>query len=121
MPFDDNSYQEQYDPIMSLSKQHRLKLAAALRDGTMERLGHKWYFPEIEVQGARNCKTCGCALGLARVLWPQHEFDLSPNGITQEWFGLNEHVASSIFFTGYPCAKYAVTPEMVAERLEAIP
>lgn len=79
---------------------------------------HEWNFGWLLHEA--ECGTAGCALGIAQLVWCAE--GLKPWGVIGwgEYFGLWDEEAYHIFehFT-YPCPASAVTPTMVADRIDA--
>jgi hypothetical protein len=78
----------------------------------------KWDFGVTEEE--HECGTAGCALGLARQLWPEMNDFHAIRDREAAFFGITKDQAFSVFFGPYRGCFASVTPEMVADRLEAI-
>ena len=79
-------------------------------------LRHKELWPADFTWNFNMCETC--AIGLAHRLWPQH-IEKPHAGFMAQAFGIDAVSARQIFGNGYYSIS-PVTPEMVADRLDAI-
>jgi hypothetical protein len=121
MPFDSTPI---FDPLtFSPGREGLRKLARLLRHGMPAQF--RWDFRTI---GAEECGTHGCAIGLARAVWPEAR-EAMP-GKAESWsrevadtFGMSHAKAYEIFFDPTTYRRrwgemHLVTPADVADAIE---
>jgi hypothetical protein len=101
----------------------RAILVDALRDEMPQ--DFKWNFSQVHSK--HKCGSSGCAIGLARTLWPEARL---PTTFDYDWslarlanfLGLERDVAHRIFLSKDPYGVWYddVTPVMVADELEKL-
>lgn len=81
---------------------------------------HAWNFTISFIKG--RCGTAGCALGVGRCVWG----DAMPSGhsrLIADYFKMPMEEYAKIFFSGgssrYSVPDHCVTPQMVADRIDA--
>ena len=89
----------------------RARLIEALRG---EMRGWRWDYLYVDT----GCGTAGCALGLARRMWP--EMDGLSTDEEAKFLGLRESDFFDVFFGLCIATEEPITPAMVADALEAI-
>lgn len=116
MPFDALTYASRPD----LSKPSLEGLAWILRHQMPE--GHRWDFTKVIYR--ESCGTAGCALGVARIVWPELK--------EMYWIEMLQALGTQAYFTAqlfsagvdsarenYGVLPDAVTAAMVADKIDA--
>jgi hypothetical protein len=101
-------------------------LASTLRNLKTDFPDHTWDFTAVERN--RECGTCGCAAGVAQMLWPAAWDALMDNPSTSYYWGcMGEMLGISMDSAEYIFASRGdhresrdVTPEEVADRIDAV-
>jgi hypothetical protein len=127
MPLDDTNFilpavkPATFDPVLREGLAGLAQLSEALRHPEWwAARNHKWaYRVSLETTG---CGTAGCAIGVAKILWPAQAKSVSCLA-RHEFFAIDLPEDHNIFFavgeeTYLPMAQ--VTPAMVADAIDAL-
>jgi hypothetical protein len=101
-------------------------LASTLRNLKTDFPDHTWDFTAVD--RVRECGTCGCAAGLAQMLWPAAWDALMDDrtnpyywGCVGDLLGISKDSAEYIFSSrGRHDESRDVTPEEVADRIDTV-
>lgn len=117
MPLDSTDFVIETKP--DLSKPSLEGLSWLLQHLSTELPTHKYEHYHFATAG--KCGTAGCAYGICQIVWPDAfppDLDIMEGVRADRIFGRNAYV--TIFSTyAYRCSPWDVTPQMVADRIDA--
>ena len=125
MPFDSRTADEVVTlPPFARGRQGLRNLAYVLRNPVLWPQGHEWDYSTVLSNAP--CGTAGCAIGIARMVWPgfplplEHQADWCPQAAS--FFGMKQRTFEEIFISArkHDCDDWEeVTPVMVADAIDS--